>query len=43
MSIGMAKIISVMALAIHNPIVNVHKCDDDTRGDADDVHLRKKL
>ena len=37
----MAKIVSVMELAIHNPIVSVYKCEDDSRGDADDVHLHK--
>ena len=36
---GMADIVSVIKLPIHNPIVSVQKCDDDARGDADDVRL----
>ena len=38
---GMANIVSVIKLPIHNPVVSVQKCDDDARGDADDVHLHE--
>jgi len=41
LSIGMTEIVSVMELPIHNPIVSVHKCDDDARCDADDAQLHK--
>ena len=38
----MAEMVSVIEFPIHNLIVSVHQCDDDARGDADDVHLHKQ-
>ena len=39
----MAEIVSVMELPARNPIVSVLKCNDNARGEADDVHLHKNF